>query len=190
MFCSSPIRHCCPKAQSGSSLHSLSQLPSDLQQLFVRVSSIAHTSQDTHHYTAAILAKDFSFKYWVLLRCRGWRSFGVTHHVRNPHQPTGTTELHNATEKFKACLPFTSLARTGFIWNQNMLWMRIILKTILQDQWHWITKNLRQSPTAPPSEVTHQFELHLVLPTVHYASHEQLWCHISPPFFLLIFHFF
>lgn len=50
--------------------------------------------------------------------------------------------------------------------------MRTSLKTILQDQWHWITEYLRQSSTAPASKVTHQFELHLVLPIVRYASHE------------------
>lgn len=95
-----------------------------------------------------------------------------------PNQPAGATEPHTPTGKCKACLPFNSLARKGFIWNQNMLWLRTSLKTMLQYQWHQIKENLSWSSTAPALTVTCWFELHLVLPTGHYAFHEQLWCQL------------
>lgn len=133
----------------------------------------------------------FNVKFYFL--SRGLRSFGFPDHIRNPisghsprcmFQPLLQTNLqvpqnpHTPTGKCKACLPFKSLARKEFIWNQNMVLLRTSLKTMLYNQCNQIKENLSSSSTTPASTVTCWFELHLVLLTIHYASHEQLWCQL------------
>lgn len=95
-----------------------------------------------------------------------------------PNQLEGDTEPYTPTGNCKTHLPSNSLARKRFIWNQNMLWLRTSLKTMLQNQRHQIKENLSWSSTAPALTVTCLSELHLVLPTVHSASHKQLWCQL------------
>lgn len=116
--------------------------------------------------------------FWIIKKSYQWSQPEAHVPTSPPNQLAGVTEPYTPTGKCKACPPFNSLARKGFTWIWNVFWMWTSLKTMLQNQWHQTKENLSWPSTAPPSMVTCWFELYLVLPTIHYASHEQLWCQL------------